>query len=91
LVEPTHLNDFIHALDSKLKELNSDYEAKRYMDMAMQKPIVHAAPRGTFNNWLKQKGKLGGQHKVPRLSNNRTYVDSLLNLLYQQQQTAVSN
>ncbi len=91
LVEPTHINDFTQALDSKLKQVNSDYEAKRYMDMAMQQPIVHAAPKGTFNNWLKQKGKLGGQHKVPRLSNNRTYVESLLTLLNQQQQTAVSS
>lgn len=83
LVEPDNLTAFTLELDKKLKQLNSDYEAKRYMDMAMQMPLVHKAKKGTFNNWLKQKGKLGGQNKVPRLCNNRVYIDGILSLINQ--------
>jgi hypothetical protein len=57
---------------------NSDYEAKRYKDMAMLKPNIKVMPKGTFHNWLKKSGKLGGQHKVPRLSNHRQVVDDIL-------------
>jgi hypothetical protein len=63
-----------------LKTVNSDYEAKRYKDMAMSKPIVRMLPKGTFHHWLKKVGKLGGQHKVPRLSNTRQYVDEILKM-----------
>lgn len=80
-VSPPVLNDFIVALDAALKELNSDYEAKRHRDIALRPPLVHAAPTGLFARWLKSKGKLGGQHKVPRLSNDRKYVDELLELM----------
>ncbi len=59
-------------------EVNSDYDAKRFKDMALRRPKVHNAPPLTFYNWLKSKGKLGGQHKVPRLSNDRTYVEEIL-------------
>jgi len=70
-------------LDCALKSLNSDYEAKRYKDMALTLPQVHAVPEGLFHQWLKSKGKLGGQHKVPRLSNDRKYIDDIKMLMQQ--------
>jgi len=78
---PTDPTAFTLALDAALKELNSDYEAKRHRDIALRPPFLHAAPAGLFGRWLKSKGKLGGQHKVPRLSNDRTYVEELLQLM----------
>jgi hypothetical protein len=75
--EPDNLEFFIETLDNALKSLNSDYEAKRYHNMILQLPIIKSMPKGTFYNWLKQKGKLGGQHKVPRLSNNRLIVEEI--------------
>jgi hypothetical protein len=75
---PTDPAGFNMALDAKLKALNSDYEAKRHKDIALKPPRVHVMPDGSFHKWLKNKGKLGGQHKVPRLSNNRTIVDEIL-------------
>jgi hypothetical protein len=65
-------------LDSALKTINSDYEAKRYKDIALSLPVVHAIKRGTFTEWLRRKGKLGGQHKVPRLSNERALIEEIL-------------
>jgi hypothetical protein len=79
--EPADLNGFIYELDSALKNLNSDYEAKRHKNIALRMPIVHAVPKGTFHRWLQQKGKLGGQHKVPRLSNERTTLEEIRSLL----------
>ncbi len=79
--EPTDINLFIEELDIALKNANSDYEAKRYKNLAMQAPVIKILPRGTFNTWLKQKQKLGGQHKVPRLSNNRTIVDEICGMM----------
>lgn len=78
---PDNLEQFTIYLDNYLKENNSDYEAKRYKDMAMLLPKIHALPRGTFSNWLKNKQKLGGQHKVPRLSNNRDILEEILNTM----------
>lgn len=75
---PSCTNTFNTVLDSKLKELNSDYEAKRHKDMALRPPVLHVARENLFYDWLKAKGKLGGQHKVPRLSNNRTHLEELL-------------
>lgn len=75
---PCPIEDFATAMDNALKEINSDYEAKRHKDIALRMPIVHVMPKGGFNLWLKDKGKLGGQHKVPRLSNDRHYVDEIL-------------
>jgi len=69
---------FCSILDHQLQSLNSDYEAKRYKDMILQPPIVHIVPSGTFYNWLKMKGKLGGQNKVPRLSNDRKILEEIL-------------
>jgi len=75
---PASVADFAGILDRKLQELNSDYEAKRFKDITLQHlEIVNARP-GLFNDWLKQKGKLGGQHKVPRLSNERNIIEELL-------------
>lgn len=78
--EPVNLPFFIYELDTALKNLNSDYEAKRYKDIALGLPIVHALRSGIFTEWLKQNNKLGGQHKVPRLSNDRKYIDEILSL-----------
>jgi GH3 auxin-responsive promoter len=75
---PSSLREFTHILDASLQKINSDYEAKRYKNIALHLPIVHPLPKGTFNQWLKSKQKLGGQHKVPRLSNERKYVDEIL-------------
>jgi hypothetical protein len=76
--EPHSIDHFADELDTHLKSVNSDYEAKRYKDMAMAKPIIKILPKGTFQAWLKRAGKLGGQHKVPRLSNSRQYIDEIL-------------
>lgn len=79
--EPDDFNNFIVALDTELKNINSDYEAKRYKNIALRLPIVHKLPTGTFNSWLRSKGKLGGQHKVPRLSNERAMLEQILSLI----------
>ena len=79
--KPDDQERFTHKLDSALMELNSDYEAKRKGDMALRMPTVHIAPDGLFYNWLKSKGKLGGQHKVPRLSNDRKLLEELLSMI----------
>jgi len=76
--EPESLAQFAVDLDEQLKSINSDYEAKRFKNIAMAEPIIRCVPKGTFQNWLKIAGKLGGQHKVPRLSNTREYVEDIL-------------
>lgn len=78
---PVNLDKFITQLDYKLKEINSDYEAKRQNNLALVAPVVHAVPHGTFYNWMKKRGKLGGQNKVPRLSNNREFLDDILEMV----------
>lgn len=79
--EPDSLDNFIRLLDEALKKVNSDYEAKRSYNLSLNLPIVRSLKKGTFNEWLKLLGKLGGQNKVPRLSNNRDYVDRLLKFI----------
>jgi hypothetical protein len=79
--QPDDFEKFIDVLDQTLRDINSDYDAKRFKDMALCRPKVHNAPTGTFYNWLKSKGKLGGQHKVPRLANERKYVDEILKFI----------
>jgi hypothetical protein len=79
--DPDDAEKFNRILDQKLREINSDYDAKRYKDMALTEPLIHHVPRGTFYNWMKKRNKLGGQNKVPRLSNNREYVDSILEMI----------
>ena len=75
--EPDNITAFTYELDNALKDVNSDYEAKRHKDIALRLPIIHVLPKGTFTKWLKSKEKLGGQHKVPRLSNERTIVEEV--------------
>ena len=77
---PKDLMQFQSVLDQELKRLNSDYEAKRYKDMTMVLPKINVAQQGLFYRWLEHKKKLGGQHKVPRLSNDRKLMDSLLEM-----------
>ncbi len=74
---PADLKGFTFLLDESLRLLNSDYDAKRYKDIALQLPIIHSLPQGTFYNWMKSKGKLGGQNKVQRLANDRKILDEI--------------
>ncbi len=77
---PADLHAFTYKLDLALKAVNSDYEAKRYNDLILEAPKVHIASKGLFFNWMRRRGKLGGQNKVPRLSNKRVYLDELLSM-----------
>ncbi|MFT6844865.1 MAG: hypothetical protein ACJAUV_001053 [Flavobacteriales bacterium] len=79
--KPNSLDVFTIELDKKLQEINSDYEAKRTNSLSLKLPEVISAPKGTFYQWLKNKNKLGGQHKVPRLANDRKIVEEILGLL----------
>ena len=77
---PENMSYFEELFDNALKALNSDYEAKRYNNMTLNKPLIHSARPNLFYDWLKEKNKLGGQHKVPRLSNSRNFVEELLKM-----------
>jgi len=77
---PQDLQQFANLLDKRLQEINSDYEAKRYKDITLQHLEIIEARQNLFNDWLKLRGKLGGQHKVPRLSNSRDIIEQLLKL-----------
>ena len=77
---PDSIEHFADVLDKSLQQINSDYEAKRFHDITLQHIEVVVARQGLFDDWLKSKGKLGGQHKVPRLSNNRTVIDEVLEM-----------
>lgn len=79
--EPQDLEEFTLELDNALKKVNSDYEAKRSYNLSLRAPIIHSVPKGTFNNFLSSLGKLGGQNKIPRLANNRDYVNKLISFL----------
>jgi len=78
---PENLEQFTIELDAALQSLNSDYEAKRYKNIALRLPVVHIVPKDSFNNWLRSKGKLGGQHKIPRLSNDRKILEEILQMI----------
>ncbi len=78
--DPSSVEAFADALDKKLQEINSDYEAKRHKNITLQPLEIIVARKGLFNDWMKQRGKLGGQNKVPRLSNSREYIEGLLEL-----------
>lgn len=78
--QPSSLDAFAKTLDQRLQQLNSDYEAKRHKDITLQQLEVVVARPNLFNDWLKSKGKLGGQHKVPRLGNSRKNIDELLQM-----------
>ncbi len=79
--QPRDMNQFSQVLDRTLRRVNSDYDAKRAHDIALVAPIVHSVAEGTFYNWMKKRGKLGGQNKVPRLSNTREFVDEILAMI----------
>lgn len=79
--QPANLTEFTQCLDEELKISNGDYAAKRHCNLAMHMPHVQSVPKGFFRQWLKSKGKLGGQHKVPRLCNDRVIMDELLSML----------
>lgn len=78
---PVNLNKFTIELDNALKSLNSDYEAKRAGNIALELPKIHILPNGVFNKWLLSKNKLGGQHKIPRLCNDRKILEEILTLI----------
>lgn len=87
--EPEDFEKFIEVFDEALRNVNSDYDAKRYKDLVLQKPLIIKAPESTFYQWLKNNDKLGGQHKIPRLSNDRTFIEQIIaiaNLLDKKQE-----
>ena len=77
---PADMGVFTTVLDKKLQELNSDYEAKRHKNATLEMPHVLAVANGTFLQWMRERGKIGGQNKVPRLVNNREFLDGLLRI-----------
>ncbi len=79
--EPDAISEFTTALDDALKSINSDYEAKRQHDIALGLPVVRTIPSGSFAAWLKSKGQVGGQHKVPRLSNERKIIEAVMDTI----------
>jgi hypothetical protein len=78
---PDNITLFTELLDNKLREVNSDYDAKRAGNIALDLPLIHAVPKNTFYRWMDSRGKLGGQNKVPRLANDREYLDSILKMM----------
>ena len=78
--EPENIQEFTKILDETLQTLNSDYEAKRYNNMTLNSLVVNVARKNLFYDWLKERDKLGGQHKIPRLSNQRDYLEQLLEM-----------
>ncbi len=79
--EPNDLKEFTLLLDESLKKLNSDYEAKRSYNLSLNIPVVRSLEKGVFYSWMKQREKIGGQNKVPKLSNDRRYIDSILDFV----------
>jgi len=80
-ISPKNLDEFGFILDTALMNINSDYEAKRYKNITLDKPLIRQIPSGTFYRWMGKRGKLGGQNKVPRLFNNRKYLDDILGMI----------
>lgn len=79
--EPDNIEKFQQRLDEVLRSVNSDYDAKRQKNLALLPPKIHQLPRETFHRWMKKRGKLGGQHKVPRLANDRKYIEDILDMM----------
>lgn len=79
--EPDSFDTFCSVLDRTLRELNSDYDAKRTNNFTLMPPKITVATKGSFYKWMESRGKIGGQNKIPRLSNNREYIDSLINYI----------
>jgi len=82
---PDDLERFTYILDETLREVNSDYDAKRYQDMALVMPLIHVASPGIFYSWLRGNNKLGGQNKIPRLSNSRAFLNEILGIMEEQE------
>ena len=80
---PEDFECFVETFDKALQSVNSDYEAKRFHDMVLSSPIIQQVPRGTFYQWMKNRNKLGGQNKVPRLANERNIIEEILEMLQQ--------
>ncbi|MDN5214568.1 GH3 auxin-responsive promoter family protein [Fulvivirgaceae bacterium BMA12] len=78
---PDDLEKFRFCLDENLRAINSDYDAKRHKDLALEAPVIHSVAQGTFYQWMKKRGKLGGQNKVPRLANDRKYLEDILEMI----------
>jgi hypothetical protein len=78
---PGSLDMFTKTLDKALCDLNSDYEAKRYKNITLEEPHIVSLESGTFYKWMQKRGKLGGQNKIPRLANDRKYLDELQDIL----------
>ena len=76
-----HIDDFIQLFDDELKKVNSDYEGKRVGELLMKPPRIHLSSPGGFKRWLQDKGKLGGQNKIPRLANHRKYLEEILHFI----------
>jgi hypothetical protein len=83
--EPEDIQTFAKEMDAALQSINSDYEAKRHKDIALRMPELTPIPRGSFSSWLASKGKLGGQHKVPRLSNDRSILEEIKRFVFSSQ------
>jgi hypothetical protein len=79
--DPSDILHFTIVLDDTLRSVNSDYDAKRFRDINLGKPLIKPVPAGTFNTWMKSRNKLGGQNKVPRLSNSREYIEEIIALI----------
>jgi hypothetical protein len=77
---PEDIQIFSELLDKNLQSLNSDYEAKRFNNITLNPLKINVARKNLFYDWLKENDKLGGQHKIPRLSNERTYLEQLLRM-----------
>jgi hypothetical protein len=86
---PSKLSHFASHLDTALKEVNSDYAAKRSSSLSLREPTIHVAPAGTFYAWMVGRGKVGGQNKVPRLSNERKYMEDLISFMQNKQEETV--
>ena len=86
---PDEMERFSIILDETLRAINSDYDAKRYHNMILQEPVIRVLPKGTFDKWLQSNGKLGGQNKIPRLSNNRDILEQILQIAKEQSNTTV--
>jgi len=81
---PNDPNKFAEILDRTIRKINSDYDAKRYKNLALEKPLIHTVEDGTFYSWMKKRKKLGGQNKVPRLANSRKYLDDILSMIHKE-------
>ena len=77
---PTNVGEFATILDRTLQNVNSDYEAKRHKDITLQPLEIIVGRTNLFHDWLSSRGKLGGQHKVPRLANNRAIIEEVIAL-----------